>query len=94
MPSNRGMVLQQHFNLGFIDEKDIRYKLPIDNLLGLTADQLVPPQLSPAGETSKPNIPNERELKGRSKTWENLVYVLPLLLSRGVIDVARFLGVV
>jgi hypothetical protein len=74
MPTNRGMVLQQHFNLGFIDEKDIRFRLPIDNVQGLSVEQTLPPHLAPAGETSKPNIPNERELRGRTKTWENLVY--------------------
>lgn len=74
MPTNRGMILQQHFNLGFIDEKDIRCKVPIDNLEGLTIASVVPPQLAGAAITSKPNIPDERELRGRTKTWENLVY--------------------
>lgn len=74
MPTNRGMLLQQHFNLGWIDEKDIRFKVPIDNVQGLAAEQLLPPALAPAGETSKPNIPDERELRGRTKTWENLVF--------------------
>jgi hypothetical protein len=74
MPTNRGMVLQQHFNLGWIDEKDIRFKVPIDNIQGLSAEQLLPPSLAPVVETSKPNIPDERELRGRTKTWENLVY--------------------
>jgi hypothetical protein len=73
MPTNRGMILQQHFNLGFIDEKDIRFRLPIDNVQGLSVEQTMP-HLAPAGETSKPGIPNERELRGRTKTWENLVY--------------------
>lgn len=74
MPTNRGMILQQHFNLGFIDEKDIRFRVPIDNVQGLSVEQTLPPHLAPAGETSKPNIPSERELRGRTKTWENLVY--------------------
>jgi len=74
MPTNRGMVLQQHFNLGWIDEKDIRFKVPIDNVHGLTAAQPQPPALSGAANTSKPNIPDERELRGRTRTWENLVY--------------------
>jgi hypothetical protein len=74
MPTNRGMVLQQHFNLGWIDEKDIRFKVPLDNARGLVAEQLLPPALAPAAVTSKPNIPDERELRGRTKTWENLVY--------------------
>jgi hypothetical protein len=28
-PSNRGNVLQQHFSIGYLDEGDIRYKVPI-----------------------------------------------------------------
>jgi len=26
---HRGMVLQQHFNIGHLDEKDIRYRVPV-----------------------------------------------------------------
>lgn len=76
MPSNRGMVLQQHFNIGMISEKDIRYKVPIDGVRGMAdrADMLTPPNLEAAGVTDKLNIPDERELKGRSKTWENITY--------------------
>lgn len=29
-PSNRGNLLQQHFTIAYIDEQDIRYKVPID----------------------------------------------------------------
>lgn len=29
-PSNRGNLLQQHFNIAYLDEGDIRYKVPID----------------------------------------------------------------
>jgi hypothetical protein len=28
-PSNRGNVLQQHFNIAYLDEGDIRYKMPL-----------------------------------------------------------------
>lgn len=31
-PSNRGNLLQQHFNLAYIDEQDIRYRVPIDGV--------------------------------------------------------------
>jgi hypothetical protein len=93
MPTNRGMILQQHFNLGWIDEKDIRFKVPIDNVQGLAAEQLLPPALAPVVETAKPNIPDERELRGRTKTWENLVYVLPFFfVLRCLIDVTAFSG--
>lgn len=29
-PTNRGNLLQQHFNLAYLDEQDIRYRVPID----------------------------------------------------------------
>lgn len=31
-PTNRGNVMQQHFNIQYIDSKDIRYKVPVDSL--------------------------------------------------------------
>lgn len=74
MPTNRGMILQQHFNLGFIEESDIRFALPIDNLEGLMALPTAPPALGPVVLTSKPGIPDERELRGRTRTWENIVF--------------------
>lgn len=77
MPTNRGMVLQQHFNIGHLDEKDIRYRVPIDNPTRFLANQVqphVPPLNSPAQITDKPNIPDERELRGRNIVWENIVY--------------------
>ncbi len=77
MPTNRGMVLQQHFNIGHLDEKDIRYRVPIDNPRRFQANSVqphVPPLNSPAQVTSKPDIPDERELRGRTIAWENIVY--------------------
>jgi len=76
-PTNRGMVLQQHFNIGHLDEGDIRFKVPMDHPHGLVITQLqpiIPPQHEPPGVTDKPGIPNERELRGRTVTWENIVY--------------------
>jgi len=29
-PTNRGNMLQQHFNIAYLDEQDIRYKVPLD----------------------------------------------------------------
>jgi len=83
MPTNRGMILQQHFNIGRLDEKDIRYQVPIDNPRGFVVNQLnpvVPQQHFAAGKTEKCNIPDEREIRGRSVTWENITYAVPLLL--------------
>lgn len=74
-PTNRGMILQQHFNIGHVDEKDIRYSVPMDNPRGFShVGPAVPPDNSPAGITDKHNIPDERELRGRSVVWSNIVY--------------------
>jgi len=76
-PSNRGMVLQQHFNIGSFDEKDIRFRVPVGNPVKYAAIQFAPsgPELeADASVTNKPNIPQERQLRGRSKAWEGAVY--------------------
>ncbi len=84
MPSNRGMVLQQHFNIGHIDEKDIRYKVPMGSPIKYAATQFAPsgPEREAEAEiTGKPNIPDEREYKGRTPVWENIVYGVLLVLG-------------
>ena len=76
-PSNRGMVLQQHFNIGHLDEQDIRYRVPVGDPIKYPAAQFAPagPELeADTSITDKPNIPDERELRGRSKAWENTEY--------------------
>lgn len=76
-PSNRGMVLQQHFNIGHLDEQDIRYKVPVGNPVRYAAVQFAPSgpeREADASITDKPNIPDERELRGRSKAWGNTTY--------------------
>ena len=35
-PSNRGNLLQQHYNIGYLDEGDIRYTVPIDGVVDYT----------------------------------------------------------
>lgn len=78
MPSNRGMQLQQHFDIGHLDEKDIRYKVPVRDPYSLSpANRVRPPipaMFNPAQVTSKENIPNEREIQGRTIQWENIVF--------------------
>lgn len=77
LPSNRGTVLQQHFNINSFDEKDIRYKVPIGNPIKYVATQFAPsgPELSAShGPTDNPNIPEERQLKGLTPTWVNTTY--------------------
>lgn len=38
-PTNRGNLLQQHFNIGILDEGDIRYAVPIDGTTALAWPQ-------------------------------------------------------
>ena len=76
-PSSRGMVLQQHFTIGHFDEKDIRYKVPMGDPTRYVADQFAsqpPEEGGPTPITDKPGIPDERELRGRTVTWENTTY--------------------
>jgi hypothetical protein len=76
-PSNRGMVLQQHFNIGHIDEQDIRNKVPVDNPVKYSAIQFAPRGPENGGSTDitdKPNIPEERQLRGRTRAWEGGTY--------------------
>lgn len=76
-PTNRGMVLQQHFQIGHLDERDIRYQVPVGNPLKYAAVQFGPrgpEREADASVTDKLNIPDERELRGRSKAWENTSY--------------------
>lgn len=76
-PTNRGMVLQQHFNIGHLDEKDIRYRVPVGNPVRFAAVEFAPSgpeREADSSITGKGNIPDERELRGRSKAWEDITY--------------------
>jgi hypothetical protein len=75
MPSNRGMVLQQHFNIGHFDEKDIRYRVGVHNPVKFGEYKPAgPEQEAGANITDKPNIPEDRQLRGRTPAWENIEY--------------------
>jgi hypothetical protein len=75
MPTNRGMQLQQHFLISHLDETDIRYKVPV-----LDTSTLIVPQtrylIQGQGEatpmtTQRDAIPDERQIRGRTATFEN-----------------------
>ena len=56
-PSNRGNVLQQHFNIAYLDEGDVRYSVPLDGTDSLIFPQtrgveVVMPRLPVTGEPS------------------------------------------
>jgi len=86
-PASRGLPLQQHFNIGYLDEQDIRYRIPLDGIKDLPwpqtrpgCDPQVPPypvgfdnQVVPLA-TEKETIPDEREVRGRTRVWENIEY--------------------
>lgn len=72
-PNPRGMRLQQHFTIGYIEDKDIRYKVPMDNGR-LYVAQAIPPGNAPSMVETKSNIPDERELSGRTVVWKDTVY--------------------
>ena len=82
-PSNRGMVLQQHFNISRLDEQDIRYKVRVTAPCGVSANVAgvgralpgIPPGSNAAVSlTEKCNIPDEREIRGRTVTWKNITF--------------------
>jgi hypothetical protein len=73
MPSNRGMVLQQHFNIAHFDEKDIRYRVGVVDPVKYAAVEFAP-QDSVVETTDKANIPAERQLRGRTPVWEDTMY--------------------
>ncbi len=80
MPSNRGNLLQQHFQIAHFDERDIRYDVPVTSPVRAVAGRFV--ALAPLASgaegapdvTDKPSIPAERQERGRTKVWENLTY--------------------
>ena len=77
MPTNRGMVLQQHFNIGHLDEKDIRYQVPMDNPVRFSAVQFGPQgpeQGGPTPITDNSSVGDDHELRGRTLAWENAMY--------------------
>lgn len=76
-PTNRGMLLQQHFQLAKIEDKDIRYRVPVDNPVRFAAIQFTPrgPENGASTAiTNKETIPQERQIKGETTTFENHEY--------------------
>lgn len=104
-PSNRGNYMQQHFSIKYLDEGDIRYKVPMDGTESLPWPQTrgqgvgdkanrvfsprpvdgalegepqwpVGPENTHPMQTEKDNIPDEREHRGRTRVWEDQMYVI------------------
>jgi hypothetical protein len=75
MPSNRGMLLQQFFSISSFDESDIRYEVPVVDVLSLKYPEsryVIPGQGSATPMiTERVTIPDERETRGFTIGWEN-----------------------
>jgi hypothetical protein len=76
MPSNRGNQLQQHFNIAHLDEKDIRYRVPLPDtrMMISPATRWIDPGhgTSTPMMTEKVNTSDDKELRGRTVTFENI----------------------
>lgn len=76
---SRGAIHQQHFTMSYIDQGDIRYRIPItggETEVPPSYDEYrepAPTQASPV-INNKPEIPKERIIKGKTVTWENITY--------------------
>lgn len=76
---SRGAIYQQHFTISYLDQGDIRYKIPIEG-----GETEVPEAYDPYRETApteaspaindKPEIPEERIIRGRTVVFENITY--------------------
>lgn len=90
-PSHRGLPLQQHFTVAYLDEQDIRYQVPVTGIENLlwpetrTTDPNTPCNPAPPHpvgfdyqatpmETNNPEIPAERQIRGRTPVWANITY--------------------
>lgn len=83
---SRGAIYQQHFMLAPLDQHDIRYKVPI------TGGEIIPPEAWDAYRVARPSdasptipdhpaIPEQYEKKGRTVTFENICYAIPLMFG-------------
>jgi hypothetical protein len=85
-PSNRGNIMQQHFQIAYLEEGDIRYKIPLFDTTELCWPECRGrPAVLQGGawQTEKDNIPEEREQRGRTPVWSNITYALPFLFFMG-----------
>lgn len=90
-PASRGLPLQQHFPIAYLEEEDPRYRMPVDGITELTwpqtrtTDQDSPCEPGPPHpvgfdyqattmETDVPKIPAERQVRGRTPVWSNIMY--------------------
>jgi hypothetical protein len=75
----RGAIFQQHFTISFIDHGDIRYKIGItggETEVPESTDLYREERKSDASPVinRKPEIPEEKIIRGRTVTFENITY--------------------
>ena len=76
---SRGAIYQQHFTMSYLDQGDIRYQIPItggETNVPASYDafrQAKPTDASPL-INNKPTIPQEKIIRGRTVTFENITY--------------------
>jgi len=76
---SRGAIYQQHFTMSYIDQGDIRYRIPItggETTVPASYDAFrepAPTEASPV-VNNKPEIPKERIIRGRTVVFENIMY--------------------
>jgi hypothetical protein len=84
----RGAIFQQHFMLAPLDQHDIRYQVPINGGLTVPASWNAYREGKPSDASptipNKPGVPDQYELRGRSVTFENIVYALPPFVIIGL----------
>ena len=76
---SRGAIYQQHFTISHIDESDIRYKIPItggETQVPASTDLYREELRSEASPVIpvKPEIPADRIIKGKTVTFENIMW--------------------
>jgi len=76
---HRDAVFQQHFDIGHLNSKHVIYKVPIyggevNTPESYNANRENPSTDASPAITNKPEIPDTREITGRTPTFENITY--------------------
>ena len=75
----RDVIFQQHFDIGHLNSKHVIYKFPIyggelATPASYNADREAPLTDASPAIPNKPEIPDNREIQGRTPTFENITY--------------------
>jgi hypothetical protein len=87
-PTHRGNLLQQHFNIGYLAEGDIRYRMPIDGTTELPWPETRPKSGEPAPMYPRMPVTGERSYD-QDEGWAGPTYpegpevVTPLQTEKG-----------